>query len=155
MIDSTDIDCLDESKSEFYKILKNEELKNSIVLIYANKQDIPNSKNVADLIQIYNFDRIKTHMWHIQPCSAKTGEGLMAGLKWLSDQLIYKKNTRFPNNPYLVESNKHINIDYNKIELDSMRSNSVNMSTNTISEELKKNIEELDNDISVNINSNK
>ena len=43
-------------------------------------------------------------MWHIQPCSAKTGEGLMAGLKWLSEQLIYKKNTRFPNNPYLIES---------------------------------------------------
>jgi signal recognition particle receptor subunit beta len=104
VIDSTDIDCLEESKNEFYKILKNEELKNSIVLIYANKQDIPNSKNVADLIQIYNFDKIKTHMWHIQPCSAKTGEGLMAGMKWLSDQLIYKKNTRFPNNPYLIES---------------------------------------------------
>ena len=36
-----------------------------------------------------------------------------------------------------------------------MRSNSINISTNTISDELKKNIEELDNDISININSNK
>ena len=66
VIDSTDIDCLEESKNEFYKILKNEELKNSIVLIYANKQDIPNSKNVADLIQIYNFDNQCAYILHLR-----------------------------------------------------------------------------------------
>jgi ADP-ribosylation factor-like protein 5B len=101
VIDSTDFDALEESKGEFYKLISNDELKNAIVLIYANKQDVNSAKSVADLIQIYGFDKIKTHQWHIQPCSAKTGEGLMAGLKWLSDQLVYKKNTRFQNNPYL------------------------------------------------------
>jgi len=40
-----------------------------------------------------------------QSCSAKTGEGLLAGLQWLSEQLIYKKNNRFPNNPYLAKGN--------------------------------------------------
>ena len=35
-----------------------------------------------------------------QACSAKTGEGLMAGMEWLSEKIINKKNTRFPNNPY-------------------------------------------------------
>jgi signal recognition particle receptor subunit beta len=101
VIDSTDFDTLEESKQEFHRLILNEELKNATILVYANKQDLNNAKSVADLIQIYGLDKIKTHQWHIQPCSAKTGEGLLAGLQWLSDQLVYKKSTRFPNNPYI------------------------------------------------------
>lgn len=136
VIDSADFDNLEESKTEFYKLLSNEELKTTTVLVYANKQDLNNAKTVSELIQIYSFDKIKNHVWHIQvildqintfiqPCSAKTGEGLLAGLKWLSDQLVYKKNTRFPNNPYLTNGNTYIYmiiLVYNKIEQDTGRS---------------------------------
>ena len=101
VIDSADLDCYEDSKIEFMKLLQNEELKSTTILIFANKQDMDSAKPVADLVSIYGLDKIKDQLWHIQPCSAKTGEGLMAGLKWLSDQLIYKKNSRFPNNPYL------------------------------------------------------
>lgn len=102
VIDSTDFDNLEESKIEFLKLLKSEELKNAVILIYANKQDRPNAKSVSDLIQIYGLDKINTHTWHVEACSAKTGEGLMNGLNWLSDQLVYR-NTRFPKNPYIVQ----------------------------------------------------
>jgi len=34
----------EESKDEFYKVLKNEELKSAIILFFANKQDLPNEK---------------------------------------------------------------------------------------------------------------
>lgn len=101
VIDSSDQDNYEESKTEFYKLLKNEELKNAVILVFANKQDRLEAKPVNELIVIYGLDKIKNHTWHIQSCSAKTGEGLMAGLKWLSDQLVFRKNTRFPNNPYL------------------------------------------------------
>ena len=95
--------CLnEESKVEFLKLMQHEELKSSTILIFANKQDLDSAKPIQDLITIYGLDKIKDKVWHIQPCSAKTGEGLMAGLKWLSEQLIYKKNTRFPKNPYLT-----------------------------------------------------
>ena len=101
VIDSADVDNYEESKIEFLKIIKNEDLKSAMVLIFANKQDLDNAKPVSELINIYGLDKIKDQLWHIQPCSAKTGEGLMTGLKWLSDQLVFKKNSRFPNNPYL------------------------------------------------------
>lgn len=39
-----------------------------------------------------------------EACSAKTGEGLVAGLEWLSERLVMKKNTKFPNNPYKINS---------------------------------------------------
>ena len=91
----------EESKNQFNKLLTNEALKNSVILIYANKQDLPGAKGVTEIIQIYELDTIKDHVWHIQPCSAQTGEGLITGMKWLSDQLVFKSNNNFPVNPYV------------------------------------------------------
>ena len=100
VIDTHD-ETYDDSKTQFYKLLSNDALKNAIILIYANKQDLPGAKSVAEIIQIYELDTIKDHIWHIQPCSAQTGEGLITGMKWLSDQLVFKSNNNFPINPYV------------------------------------------------------
>ena len=100
VIDSNDMDALEESKAQFKLVLQNETLKGAVILIFANKQDILTAKKVNELIEIYELDTIKEHVWHIQPCSAETGEGLLTGLKGLSDQLIFKSNNTFPNNPY-------------------------------------------------------
>ena len=71
----------EESKNQFYKLLSNEALKNAVILIYANKQDLPGAKGLNEIIQLYELDTIKDHVWHIQPCSAQTGEGLVTGMK--------------------------------------------------------------------------
>ena len=102
------------------------------MLIFANKQDIISAKKVSELINIYELDSIKDHIWHIQPCSAETGEGLLSGLKWLSDQLVYKSNNNFPNNPYVTNN-----------ELDqSNRKLSLGNNTNTSSALEKSDIEQ-------------
>ena len=100
VIDSHDTNY-DESKTQFYKLLENEALKNAVILIYANKQDLSEAKSVNDIIQIYELNKLKDHVWNIQPCSAQTGEGLITGMKWLSDQLVFKSNNNFPVNPYV------------------------------------------------------
>ena len=100
VIDSHDTNY-DESKTQFYKLLENEALKNAVILIYANKQDLSGAKSVNDIIQIYELNKLKDHVWNIQPCSAQTGEGLITGMKWLSDQLVFKSNNNFPVNPYV------------------------------------------------------
>ena len=100
----------EESKNQFYKLLENEALKNTIILIYANKQDLSGAKRVNDIIQLYELEGIKDHIWHIQPCSAQTGEGLVTGMKWLSDQLVFRSNNNFPVNPYAdVSETKKVN----------------------------------------------
>ena len=40
VIDSNDFENFEESKNQFYLLLKNEALKNAILLIFANKQDL-------------------------------------------------------------------------------------------------------------------
>jgi len=105
VIDSQDDEYFEESKSQFHKLLKHPTLKNATILIFANKQDLPRAKNINKLIQDYEFDKIKSHGWHIQPCSALKGEGLITGIKWLSEQLVFKGKNNFPNNPYLINEN--------------------------------------------------
>lgn len=127
VIDSNDIDNLEESKNQFYKLLQNDTLKNAVILIFANKQDIMTSKKVSELISLYDLDSIKDHIWHIQPCSAETGEGLLNGLKWLSNQLVDKNNNKFPNNPYANSSD--INDSKRRLSDPSMKTGSVADST--------------------------
>ena len=106
VIDSQDDEYYEESKLQFHKLLNNQMLKSTIILILANKQDKPGAKNVNKLIEDYELDKIKDHMWHIQPCSALKGEGLIIGIKWLSEQLVYRGKNNFPINPYDNNSEK-------------------------------------------------
>ena len=105
VIDSNDADNFDESKTQFYKVLENDSLKNVPVLVFANKQDLTTAKKLDEIMQVYGLDMLKTHKWHLQPCSAETGEGLINGMQWLSDQLVFQSSNSFPNNPY-KESNE-------------------------------------------------
>ena len=136
VIDTHD-ETYDDSKTQFYKLLQNDALKNAVILIYANKQDLPGAKNVAEIIRIYELDTIKDHIWHIQPCSAQTGEGLITGMKWLSDQLVFKSNNNFPINPY---------IDYEQNSKDNIVENKKEIKTNNYNENQNNNI---NNDINV------
>ena len=111
--------------------LNNEILKDAAFLIFANKQDLPGAKPINQLIEEYEFNKIKNHLWKIQPCSAVKGEGLMDGIKWLSEQLIFRGKNKFPNNPYLVDENEEEIIeDKNK---NTQNDNSqVNLTVNSV-----------------------
>ena len=135
VIDSHDTNY-DESKNQFYKLLENEALKNAVILIYANKQDLSGAKSVNEIIQIYELNKLKDHIWNIQPCSAQTGEGLITGMKWLSDQLVFKSNNNFPVNPYVdMPENKkdknNRNKKGNKNLENSVNNSNVNLGNNT------------------------
>jgi small GTP-binding protein len=111
VVDSQEDEYFEESKAEFYKLLKHPSLRNAVILIFANKQDLPGAKKVDKIIEDYEFNKIKNQIWHVQPCSAMKGEGLINGIKWLSEQLVFRGKNNFPNNPYLEE--EEINVEQN------------------------------------------
>ena len=163
VVDSHD-ETYDDSKTQFYKLLKNDALKNAVILIYANKQDLPGAKNVGDIIRIYELDTIKNHIWHIQPCSAQTGEGLITGMKWLSDQLVFKSNNSFPINPYIVyEQNNNENKENQEVEnnnnninnnINKKEENKENKENNIVKEEKIEENNNINNNIQENNNIN-
>ena len=136
VIDSQDENNYEESKAQFHKILKNSTLKNATILIYANKQDLQGAKSINDIIRDYELDKIKNHSWQIQPCSALRGEGLIEGLKWLSEQLVFRGKNNFPNNPYEFDENeekkKENNIENSELKITVNGSlNDIEMNNNT------------------------
>ncbi|OAE32336.1 hypothetical protein AXG93_3017s1060 [Marchantia polymorpha subsp. ruderalis] len=87
VVDSSDTDRMATAKEEFHAILEEEELKDAVVLIYANKQDLPGALDDASVTEALNLHKIKNRQWAIFKTSAVKGEGLFEGLDWLSDTL--------------------------------------------------------------------
>eukprot|EP01091_Cochliopodium_minus_P007328 TRINITY_DN17224_c0_g1_i1.p1 TRINITY_DN17224_c0_g1~~TRINITY_DN17224_c0_g1_i1.p1 ORF type:complete len:174 (+),score=28.64 TRINITY_DN17224_c0_g1_i1:34-555(+) len=85
VVDSSDVNRIEESREELNDVLKSEFLKkDSKVLIYANKQDIKDSFNQKQIYDKLKLQFVK-QTFHVQPCSALNGDGLKEGLEWLSN----------------------------------------------------------------------
>ncbi|CAA2945593.1 ADP-ribosylation factor 1 [Olea europaea subsp. europaea] len=87
VVDSSDTDRLVVAKEEFHAILEEEELKGAVVLIFANKQDLPGALDDAAVTEALEMHKIKNRQWAIFKTSAIKGEGLFEGLDWLSNTL--------------------------------------------------------------------
>ena len=57
------------------------------MLVLANKQDLITALPPDEIAELLNLFSIRDHAWSIQPCSAKTGDGLQEGIKWLVPQV--------------------------------------------------------------------
>lgn len=90
VVDSNDDSRLDEARKELHSILENADMQESVVLVLANKQDLPNAVSAADMCDKLQLRTLKNE-WFIQPCTAITSEGLFEGIDWLSRTLSNKK----------------------------------------------------------------
>mmetsp|Transcript_14958 Transcript_14958/g.20910 ORF Transcript_14958/g.20910 Transcript_14958/m.20910 type:complete len:193 (+) Transcript_14958:127-705(+) len=97
VIDSADSSRMEEASNELHKLLDEEQLKNIPLLVYANKQDLPNKMPVGSVLERLELFKEKTRPCLVQGCSAVGGEGLYPGLDWLATQLSKKKMTAHGN----------------------------------------------------------
>lgn len=87
VVDSNDGVRLEESRRELESMLESEELRDAPLLVYANKQDLPNAKPLADVASALQLSKLTQRKWHLQSASAVHGDGLYEGLEWLSNTL--------------------------------------------------------------------
>ena len=86
VVDSNDRDRMEDAREELKKMLDEDELRDAIVLVFANKQDLPKAMSateVTDALQLHSLHR----PWYIQATCATHGDGLYEGLDWLSATL--------------------------------------------------------------------
>ncbi len=69
------------------KIISEDEMRGAIMLIFANKQDLPKAMTAAEVTDKLGLHSMTRHSYFVQPCCATTGDGLYEGLDWLSIQL--------------------------------------------------------------------
>ena len=48
MVDCADRDRIDEARQELHRIINDREMRDAIILIFANKQDLPEGKGVGE-----------------------------------------------------------------------------------------------------------
>jgi ADP-ribosylation factor-like protein 5B len=67
-----------------------QELKSSLLLVLANKQDLPLGQGrltPAQVSEALGLTDLRQREWQIMGCSALTGEGLMEGMDWMVSKL--------------------------------------------------------------------
>jgi len=89
VVDSSDAERVSEAQEELHKMLQEDELRDAIVLVFANKQDLPNALSVTELTSKLGLNQLR-RKWYVQAACATQGTGLYEGLDWLSNELSNK-----------------------------------------------------------------
>eukprot|EP00948_MAST-09A_sp_MAST-9A-sp1_P001315 g1315.t1 len=87
VVDSSDRDRIGVAKKELFSMLAEEELKDAVLLVFANKKDIAGSMSSGEVAAALDLSKIKNRSYHIQATSAIKREGLFEGFDWLVDAL--------------------------------------------------------------------
>eukprot|EP00005_Dracoamoeba_jomungandri_P003184 CAMPEP_0174250304 /NCGR_PEP_ID=MMETSP0439-20130205/515_1 /TAXON_ID=0 /ORGANISM="Stereomyxa ramosa, Strain Chinc5" /LENGTH=179 /DNA_ID=CAMNT_0015330331 /DNA_START=91 /DNA_END=630 /DNA_ORIENTATION=+ len=91
VVDSNDRERINESAEELQKMLREDELREAVLLVLANKQDLPNAMSVAEVTDKLGLHSMRNRKWYIQATCATSGDGLYEGLDWFSHTLTGKK----------------------------------------------------------------
>ncbi len=91
VIDAADRPRAAEAREEFQKVLLDPDLSQTKILIFANKQDLPNAMKAKEIRDALGIGFEVASRVRIQEASAKTHEGLVEGFNWLVQETDSKK----------------------------------------------------------------
>ncbi|KAL1342882.1 hypothetical protein HN51_029355 [Arachis hypogaea] len=94
VVDSSDRHRIIEARNELHNILTDHELRNAILLVFANKQDLSTAMSVAEIADKLGLHPLEDRSWYIQSTSAISGQGLYQGLDWLIDNISTRKHEK-------------------------------------------------------------
>nr|KYP74260.1 ADP-ribosylation factor 2 [Cajanus cajan] len=83
------------SLSQLTSVMMMDELRDAVLLVFANKQDLPNAMNAAEITDKLGLHSLRQRHWYIQSTCATSGEGLYEGLDWLSNNIANKVRPQF------------------------------------------------------------
>lgn len=91
VVDSADRERIEETKTELHKLLSEEELANVVLLVFANKQDMPDAMTASEIREKLGLVNMRDRPWFVQSSCAVKGEGLYEGLDWMASQIRSRK----------------------------------------------------------------
>ncbi|XP_076810408.1 ADP-ribosylation factor 1-like [Clavelina lepadiformis] len=96
VIDSADGARFDEAREELFGILNDDQMCRVPILVMANKQDLPGAASVSKIAEVLMLNTLKNgNQWHVQPCCATTGEGIVEGFTAFSRILKEQRKEMF------------------------------------------------------------
>ena len=129
VVDSNDRDRVGEAREELYRMLNEDELRDAVLLVFANKQDLPNAMSAAEVTDKLGLDSLRQRKWcptmrpfplalhpappflipahsfrYIQSTCATTGDGIYEGIDWLANSIAENKLVAEPTARKVVEA---------------------------------------------------
>uniref|UniRef100_A0A0K0F582 ADP-ribosylation factor-like protein 6 n=1 Tax=Strongyloides venezuelensis TaxID=75913 RepID=A0A0K0F582_STRVS len=89
VVDSADRLRVAVARDELWILLDHKDImhKKIPILIFSNKVDEKEALTSSEISQSLGLDLIRSRNWHIESCCALTGDGLEAGVTWLSTNI--------------------------------------------------------------------
>ncbi|XP_056324021.1 ADP-ribosylation factor 4-like [Danio aesculapii] len=87
VVDSSDHDRIETAAEILNSMLAEDELRDAVLLVLANKQDLPKAMPVHELTDRLGLHALTGRQWFVQSTSAVQGSGVYEGFDWLTDQL--------------------------------------------------------------------
>merc|ERR1711990_864219 len=66
VVDSNDRDRVDDAREELTKMLNEDEMRDAVLLVFANKQDLPNAMTAAEVTEKLGLHNMRNRQWFIQ-----------------------------------------------------------------------------------------
>ncbi|CAM8986017.1 unnamed protein product [Rhodiola kirilowii] len=63
VVDSNDRDRVVEARDELHRMLNEDELRDAVLLVFANKQDLPNAMNAAEITDKLGLHSLRQRHW--------------------------------------------------------------------------------------------
>ncbi|KAL6063830.1 ADP-ribosylation factor [Balamuthia mandrillaris] len=84
VVDANDRERMEEACEVLHRMLREDQMRGTAVLVLANKMDMPEAMSVTEVSERLGLHAMKERKWFIQATCATRGEGLQEGLAWLS-----------------------------------------------------------------------
>ncbi|XP_057553364.1 ADP-ribosylation factor 1-like isoform X1 [Hippopotamus amphibius kiboko] len=91
VVDSNDRGRVNEAREELMRMLAEDELRDVVLLVSADTQDLPNAMNAAEITGKLGLHSLHHGNWYTQATCATSGDGLYEGLDGRSNQLRNQK----------------------------------------------------------------
>uniref|UniRef100_A0A2K5YEJ3 ADP ribosylation factor 4 n=1 Tax=Mandrillus leucophaeus TaxID=9568 RepID=A0A2K5YEJ3_MANLE len=87
VVDSNDRGRIQKVADELQKMLLVDDLRDAVLLLFANEQDLPNAMAISKIIDKLGLQSLRNRTWYVQATCATQGTGLYEGLDGLSNEL--------------------------------------------------------------------
>ena len=89
VVDANDHKRMNEACQVLHQVLKDDRVKHTKLLIFANKIDLDDPMPTSQLAKALNLDSLENE-YSIQACCGVTGQGLEEGIDWFREVLAPK-----------------------------------------------------------------
>ena len=74
VVDSNDRERIAEARDELNRMLAEDELRDAVLLVFANKQDLPHAMNPAEITDKLGLHNMRNRNWYIQVKILRAGQ---------------------------------------------------------------------------------